>query len=50
MKTKSIDVKISANFDVDLNNKGPKLKVGDHVRIKFCTILHPKLVRRRFRY
>ena len=28
-----IDVKISTNFDADINNKGPKLKVGDHVRI-----------------
>ena len=41
MKMKPIDVKDNTyiNADKEINNKDPKFKVGDHVRIsKYCLI------------
>ena len=55
IKMKSADVKPRRyiEFGIENNDKGPKFKVGDHVRISkckksFCKKLHSKLVCRSF--
>ena len=52
IKMKPADVKSSLYIDfvVENNNKDPKCKVGDYVRISnyFWKMLHSKLVRRSF--
>ena len=54
IKMKPVDIKSSKyiNFGIENNDKDPKFKVGDHLRISkykkyFCRRLHPKLVRRK---
>ena len=41
---KSVDVKYNTyiDFDKETNNKGPKFKVGDHVRISTYKNIFPK--------
>ena len=44
IKMKPIDVKdnIYINTNKDINDKGPKFKVGDHVRISKCKNIFAK--------
>ena len=55
IKMKPVDVKDNtyADFKKEVNDKDPKFRVGDHVRISkykniFCKRIHTKLVRRNF--
>ena len=56
IKMKPVDVKDNTyiDFEKEVNNKDPKLKVGDHVKISkykiFLQRIHAKLVRRSFYY
>ena len=42
MKTVDVKVDIYINVDIEKNDKGPKFKVGDHVRCQYTKIFLQK--------